>query len=91
MIALTGAIQESLQSPRCTPNCLQHECSSGQGAFVCKSHATHRALIMCNMSCATGYKGTAQLSSLIELNRISALFYWLKQLTDEGGEATEYL
>ena len=34
---------------------------------VCKSRATHRALITCNMLCATWYEGTAQLSSLTEL------------------------
>ena len=48
-------------------NCLQQVCSSGQGASVYKSRATHRALIMGNMLCAIGYKGTAQLLSLTEL------------------------
>ena len=42
-------------------NCLQHVRSSGPGATVCKSRATHRALITCNLQCATWYKGTAQL------------------------------
>ena len=42
-------------------NCLQHIFSSGQGANMCKSCATHRALITCNMSCATWYGETAQL------------------------------
>ena len=41
------------QSPHCAANCLQHVRSSGQGAVVCKSRATHRALITCNMPCAT--------------------------------------
>ena len=36
------------------------------GQTVCKSCATHRALITC-MLCATWYKGTAQLLSLTEL------------------------
>ena len=31
----------------CAANCLQHVCSSGLGVTVCKSCATHRALIMC--------------------------------------------
>ena len=47
-------------------------CSSvhfgGPGVIVCKSHATHRAFITCNMPCATWYEGTAQLLSLTELN-----------------------
>ena len=34
---------------------------------VCKSRATRRALITCNVSCATWYEGTAQLLSLAEL------------------------
>ena len=39
----------------------------GQGAILCKSRATHRALITCNVSCATWYEWTAQLLSLTEL------------------------
>ena len=38
------------QSPSCAVNHLQHVRSSGPGAIVCKSRATHRALITCNMS-----------------------------------------
>ena len=56
-----------LQSPHCAPNCLQHVRSSGQGAVMCKSHTAHRALITCSMSCATWYKGTAQLLNLTKL------------------------
>ena len=40
-----------LQSPHCSANRLQHDRSSGSGAVVCKSRATHRALITCNMPC----------------------------------------
>ena len=43
-------------------------CSSGQGTIVCKSRATHQALITCNMLCATLYEETAQLLSLTEFN-----------------------
>ena len=50
-----------LQSPHYTTNCLQHIHWSGQGTIVCKSH---QALITCNMSFATRYKGTAQLLNL---------------------------
>ena len=56
-----------LQSPHCSANCLQHVRSSSQGAIVCKSRAIHRALFICNMSCATWHEGTAQLLSLTEL------------------------
>ena len=66
IIALKGRVRDILQSPDCATNCLQHVHSSGQGVIVCKSRATHRALIMCNMSCATWYEGTAQLLSLTE-------------------------
>ena len=47
IIALKGAIRDFLQSPHCAANCLQHVGSSGPGAILCKSHATHRALITC--------------------------------------------
>ena len=40
-----------LQSPHCAVNYLQKAGSSGLGAIVCKSHATHHVLVMCNMSC----------------------------------------
>ena len=54
-----------LQSIYCTINYLQHVCSSGQGTIMCKLHATHQTLIMCNMLCTTTwYKGTAQLLAL---------------------------
>ena len=44
-----------LQS-HCAANCLQHVCSSGQGAIVCKSRATHR-LIEC-LLCANHVQHT---------------------------------
>ena len=49
IVALKGAIRDFYSL--FTANCLQHVRSSGQGAIMCKSRATHRALIMCNMSC----------------------------------------
>ena len=51
-----------LQSPHCTMNCLQHVRSSGPGAIVCNSRATHRALITCNMSCYVARGSKGQLS-----------------------------
>ena len=47
IIAFKGAIRDLLQSPHSDANCLQHVRSSGPGTTVCKSRATHRALIMC--------------------------------------------
>ena len=67
VVALKGHNLRFLQSLHYAANCLQHVRSSGQGATVCKSHATHQALIMCSMSCATWYPGTAQLLSLAML------------------------
>ena len=62
-----------VHSHNCAANCLQHVRSSGQGGIICKSRATCRALITCNMSCATWYEGTAQRLSLTEF--ISHLFH----------------
>ena len=58
--------RDFLQSPHCPRNCLQHVRSSGQGTIVCKSPATHQALIIWNVLCATWYVGTAQLLDLTE-------------------------
>ena len=57
---------------------------------MCKSRATNLALIMCSMSCATWYKGTAQLLSLTEfkIHFILAFFPLAELLLDEGGEET---
>ena len=66
IIKLKGAIQDCLQFPHCATNCLQHTHSKGQGAIMYKSHATHTALITCNMLCVTWYEGTVQLLRLEE-------------------------
>ena len=50
VIAFKGTIRKILQSPHCAVNHLPHIRSSGPGAIVCKSRATPRALITCNMS-----------------------------------------
>ena len=66
IITLQGAIWDFQQSPHCAVNRLQHVDSSGLGTILCKSCATHWALIMCN-SCyvPSGTKG--QLLSFAEL------------------------
>ena len=57
------------QSPHCATNHLQHVCSSGTGAIVCKSRATHQVLLTCNMSCymPRGMKRQLSYLSLTEL------------------------
>ena len=49
-------------------DCLQHVRSSGPSVIVCKSCATHWALITCNMSCYVprGKKGQLSFLSLTE-------------------------
>ena len=54
VIGFKGAIRDFfffffLQSPHSAANCLQFARSSGPGAIVCKSRATHPSLITCNM------------------------------------------
>ena len=61
-----------LRSPHWAANWLQHIRSSGLGAIVCLSHATHRALNSCNMSCATWFEGTPQLFSMTEFSSSSS-------------------
>ena len=53
--ALKGTIQDFVQSPHCAAYCLQQVRSSGRGATVSISCATHRVLITCKMQCATWY------------------------------------
>ena len=54
IMTLKGAIRYFSQSPHCSANCLQHVCSSSQGATVCKQCATHQTVyhmqhVMCHM------------------------------------------
>ena len=62
-----------LQSCHNTTNCLQHIQLSGKGAVECKSRATHRALVTCNMSCATGYEGTAAVVDPSQIKQVHLL------------------
>ena len=69
IVKLKGAIQDCLQSPHCSTNCLQVARTQS-----CANYLLHtRAFIMYNMACATWYKGTAQLLRLAEFK--SHLFY----------------
>ena len=51
---------------------LQHVCSSGPSAIVCKSCATHRAFITCNMSCYVPH--VRRDSSAIKFDRVYIAF-----------------
>ena len=72
-----------VQSPHCAANCLEHVRSSGQGAIVCKSHATHGVPFTCNMSCTMWYDETAQLLSLTEFES-HLLTYVLMPIAPSG-------
>ena len=71
-IAFKGAIRDFLQSPRSAANCLQHARSSGPGAIVCKSRATHRALITCK--CHVTCHLVRSDSSAIKFDRVEIAF-----------------
>ena len=64
IIDLKGAIPDFynlLTAPRTVSHTHVHVATS------CTARGTHRALITCNMPCATWYEGTAQLLRLTEL------------------------
>ena len=80
IIAFKGAIRDFLQSPHSAANCLQHVRSVGPGTTMCKSRATHRALITCK--CHVTCHLVRRDSSAIKCDRVEtafiwALFYWL--------------
>ena len=80
IITLKGTIRDCLQSPHCAANCLQHVRSSGPGAIVCKSRATHRALITCkcHVTCHLIRRDSSAIKfDRVEIAFILALFYWL--------------
>ena len=72
IIAFQGAIRDFLQSPHSTANCLQHARSSGPGATVCKSCATHRALITCK--CHVACHLVRRDSSATKFDRVEIAF-----------------
>ena len=72
IIAFKGAIRDFLQSPHSAANCLQHARSSGPGAIVCKSRATHRAL-MTRKRHVTGHL-VRRDSSAIKFDRVEIAF-----------------
>ena len=80
IIAFKGAIRDFLQSPHSAANCLQHVRSSGPSATVCKSRATHRALITCkcHVTCHLVRRDSSAVKfDRVEIAFIGALFYWL--------------
>ena len=72
IIAFKGAIRDLLESPHSAANCLQHVRSSGMRAIVCKSRATHRALISCK--CHVTCHLVRRDSSAIKLDRVEIAF-----------------
>ena len=81
MIALKSANRDFLQSPHCAANCFQRVRSSGH---VCKSRATHRALVTHNVCHVVRRNSSTIRFGRVEIAFILALFYWLKPLTHEG-------
>ena len=80
IIAFKGAMQDFLQSPHSTANCLQHARSSGPGAIMRKSCAAHRALITCkcHVTCHLVRRDSSAIKfDRVEIAFIWALFYWL--------------
>ena len=90
LIALKGANRYFLQSSHCAANCFHHVRSSGQDAIVCESRAAHRgAHHMQHVVCHVVRRDrSATTFGRAEIAFSLALFYWLKRLTDEGGEET---
>ena len=72
IIAFKGAIRDLLQSPHSAANCLQHVRSSGPGAVVCKSRATHRVFITCK--CHVACHVVRRDSSAIKFDRVEIAF-----------------
>ena len=72
IISFKGAIRDVLQSPHSAANCLRHVRSSGPVAIVCKSRATHRALITCkcHITCHLARRD----SSAIKFDRVEIAF-----------------
>ena len=72
IIAFKGTIRDFLQYPHSAANCLKHVRSSGPGATVCKSLATHRALITC--TCHVTCYLVRRDSSAIKFKRVEIAF-----------------
>ena len=88
MTTLKGVIRDFLQSPHCAARCLLHVHSSDQGAIVCKSRATHLALITYNMWDMIRRDSSAITFGRLEIAFTLSVFYRLTPLTDEGWEET---
>ena len=63
LITFKGANRDFCHNLLTAPRTIsKHARSSGSGAVVCKSRATHRPLITCNMSCYVPHGTKGQLS-----------------------------
>ena len=72
IIAFKGAIRDFLHSPHSAANCLQHVRSSGPGAIVRKSRATHLALFTCK--CHVTCHSVRRDSSAVKFDRVEIAF-----------------
>ena len=72
IIAFKGAVRDFLQSPHNAVNCLQHVRSSGLGAIVCKSRATHLTLFTCKFHVT--FHLVRRDSSAIKFDRVEITF-----------------
>ena len=72
IIVFKGAIRDFLQSPHSAANRLRHVRSSGLGAIVCKSRATHRQFITCK--CHVTCHLVRRDSSAIKFDRVEIAF-----------------
>ena len=68
IITFKGTIRDFLQSPHSAANRLRHVRSSGPGAIVCKSRATHTAFITCK--CHVTCHLVRRDSSAIKFDRV---------------------
>ena len=76
VIALKSAVRDiTISLPRTISGIIIR--SSSHGQVVCTSRTTHRTLIICNVSCATGNEGTAQLRSLTEMKSYLFELYFI--------------
>ena len=89
IIIFKGAIGDVYNLLTAPQTVLQQVRSSGPGAIMWESRATHRVFITCNLPCASWYEVTAQLFSLIEFKHIYLSYISLAEpSTNEGGEET---
>ena len=61
ILKVKGTVQDLLQPPHCSANCLQHTRSYGHHTSMCKPHATHWALSLSHTTCHVPHVVKGQL------------------------------